>query len=121
VLFGIVLLLSILLAIPGQSPLILGVEVIVLAASGGLGLFLLGRRARGPRIQQRIGHVLEVVSPNTITTFLPLLSGLLLAFGFDAGLYVMAALVLIALVGGLASAWLFMTRIGEGPASHIGT
>ena len=55
-----------------------------------------------------------------MTTALLLLSGLLLAFGLDAGRYVMVVPVVAAFVGGLASAWLFMTRIEEGPGIQIG-
>jgi hypothetical protein len=92
--------------------------VIVLAVFGGVALYLLDRRAGGARSQQRIGRALDIISPNTITTALLPVSGLLLAFGLDAGLYVMVIPVIAAFVGGLASAWLFMTRIEEQPTSH---
>jgi hypothetical protein len=115
-LFGIVLLLGLLLAIPGQSHRVLGIEVVVLAALGGLGLFLLDWRAGRNRGQQFVGRVLEMVSPDTVTTVLLLVGGLLLVFRVPAGMYVLVAPVITAFVGGLTSAWLFMTRIPEQPS-----
>jgi hypothetical protein len=116
-LFGIVLLLGLLLAIPGQSHRVLGVEVVVLAALGGLGLFLLDWRAGRNRGQQIVGRVLEMVSPDTVTTVLLLVGGLLLVFRVPAGMYVLVAPVITAFVGGLTSAWLFMTRVPEQPSA----
>jgi hypothetical protein len=116
-LFGIVLLLALLLAIPGQSRRVLGVEIVVLAVLGGLGLFVLNWRAGRNRGQQVIGRVLEMISPDTVTTVLLLVSGLLLVFRVTAGMYVLVAPVITAFVGGLTSAWLFMTRVPEQPAT----
>ena len=121
VLFGMVLLLSVLLAVPGQPRQALGVEVITLAVLSGVGLSLLGRRASRAAGQQRISRVLDIVSPNTITTALLLVAGILIAVGLDAGLYVMVAPVIAAFVGGLTSAWLFMTRIDDQAADQVGT
>jgi hypothetical protein len=118
VLFVMILLLSLLLAIPGQSPLALGIEVVTLAIFTGVGLHLLDRRAGGSRSQQRIGRALGIISPNTVTTTLLLVSGLLLAFGLNAGRYVMVVPVIAAFAGGIVSAWLFMTRIEDRPRSH---
>jgi hypothetical protein len=110
-LFGIVLLLAVLLAIPAQPQRVLGSEVVALAVLGGIGLFLLDWRAGRERGQQVIGRVLEMVSPNTVTTVLLLVAGLLLVFNVDAGMYVLVAPVIAAFVGGITSAWLFMTRV----------
>jgi hypothetical protein len=115
-LFGIVLLLAVLLAIPGQPLRVLGIEVVVLALLGGAGLFLLDWRAGRNRGHQAIARVLEMISPNTVTTVLLLVAGALLAFRVPAGMYVLVAPVLAAFVGGLISAWLFMTRVQEQPA-----
>lgn len=112
-LFGIVLLLGVLLAIPEQSYRALGIEVVVLAVLGGAGLFLLDWRAGRHREHQVIGRVIEMVSPNTVTTVLLLVAGGLLAFNVSAGMYVLVAPVIAAFVGGLTSAWLFMTRTEE--------
>jgi len=113
VLFTIVLLVSILLAIPSQPSLILGIEVMTLAVLSAVGLTLLNPLAGGLTSQQRIGRVLKIVLPNTGTTVILFVSGLLLALGWDAGRYLMVAPVITAFVGGLASAWLIMTRIDD--------
>jgi hypothetical protein len=119
VLFGIVLVLALLMAIPGQSRVVLGIEVVVLAVLGGVGLTLLDWRAGGSSGgQPGIGRVLDKISPNTITTVLLLVSGLLLLFGLKAGRYVLVAPVIIAFAGGLTSAWLFMTRVEDQPEPH---
>jgi hypothetical protein len=115
-LFGIVLLVAVLLAIPRQSYRVLGIELVVLAVLGGIGLFLLDWRAGRHREQQAIARVLEMVSPTTVTTLLLLVAGALLAFKVPAGMYVLVAPVIAAFVGGLTSAWLFMTRVEDRPA-----
>lgn len=48
-----------------------------------------------------------------VTSVLLLAAGIILALGLGAGLYVLVAPVLTALVGGVASAWLFLTKITE--------
>ena len=113
VLFGIILILAVLLAIPDQSRVVFGVEVVALAVLGGAGLTVLDWRARSDRSQQGIARVLDLVAPNTITSVLLLVAGVLLLFGLEAGLYVLVAPVVVAFVGGLTSAWLFMTRVPE--------
>ena len=59
---------------------------------------------------QPISRVLAVVSPRTITTLLLLVTGLLMLAGVGDGVYVVPA-VIAAMVGGVASACLFVTRI----------
>jgi hypothetical protein len=112
-LFGTVLVISVLTAIPGQAYRMLGAELIVLAAITGAGLYILGQRAKGDRSNQAIAPVLEAVAPNAVTSLLLLAAGIVLVFGVPAGLYVLVGPVLVALVGGVASAWLFLTKITE--------
>jgi hypothetical protein len=110
-LFGTVLLVAILLVIPGQRVWELGAELVVLALALGGGLWALNRRASAAPSAQPIARVLANVSPDTITTVLLLVSGVLLLAGVDDGIYVVAPAVIAAIVGGVASAWLFLTRI----------
>jgi hypothetical protein len=112
-LFGTVLIISVLLAIPGQAYRTLGAELAVLAAITGASLYILDRRAKGDRSNQAVAPVLETVSPNTITSVLLLAAGIVLVLGGHAGLYVLVAPVLAALIGGVASTWLFLTKITE--------
>ena len=112
-LFGMVLIISVLIAIPGQAYRTLGVEVVVLAVIAGTGLAVLDRRAKGDRSNQAIAPVLELVTPTTITSLLLLAAGTVLVLGVHAGLYVLVGPIFVALVGGVTSAWLFLTKITE--------
>jgi len=112
-LFGTVLIISVLIAIPGQPYRALGAELVVLAAITGTGLYILDQRAKGERSDQAIGPVLEAVTPTTVTSLLLLAAGIVLVLGVHAGLYVLVGPVLVALVGGVASAWLFLTKITQ--------
>jgi len=112
-LFGTVLIISVLIAIPGQAYRTLGAELVVLAAITGTGLYILDQRAKGGKSNQAIAPVLEAVAPNAVTSLLLLAAGIVLVLGVHAGLYVLVGPVLVALVGGVASAWLFLTKITE--------
>ena len=112
-LFGMVLIISVLIAIPGQAYRTLGVEVVALAVIAGTGLAVLDRRAKGDRSNQAIAPVLELVTPTTITSLLLLAAGTVLVLGVHAGLYVLVGPIFVALVGGVTSAWLFLTKITE--------
>jgi hypothetical protein len=110
-LFMTVLLVAVLLAIPDQRPWELGAELLLLAAALGCGLFWLDRLATASPSPQPISRVLAVLSPRTITTGLLAVAGLLLVIGVDEGIYVAVPSVIAAMTGGVASAWLFLTRI----------
>jgi hypothetical protein len=110
-LFTTVLLVAVLLGIPGQHPWELGAELLGLAVVLGGGLFWLNRRATASPSPQPISRVLAVVSPSTTTTLLLAVAGVLLLAGVDAGVYVVVPSVVAAMTGGVASAWLFLTRI----------
>ena len=112
-LFGTVLIVSVLIAIPRQAYRTLGVELVVLAVITGTGLYILDRRAKGDRSNQAIAPALEAVTPITVTSLLLLAAGIVLVVGVPAGLYVLVGPVVVALAGGVASAWLFLTKITE--------
>jgi hypothetical protein len=112
-LFGIVLMISVLIAIPQQGYRTLGAELVVLAVITGTGLQILDRRAKGERSNQAIAPVLEAVTPTTVTSLLLLAAGTVLVLGVHAGLYVLVGPVFVALVGGVTSAWLLLTKITE--------
>ena len=64
------------------------------------------RRSKPP-----IGHLLDTVAPNRVTSLMLVVAGLLITVGLNAGLYVLVVPVIAALVGGVASAWLVLTKI----------
>jgi len=117
-LFVTVLLIAILLSIPDQSYRLLGAELIALALITGGSLSILGRRARGAQDTPGAGatavaSILEAVSPTYTTSILLGIAGLLLVFGVQAGLDVLVLPVLVALAGGLVSAWLLLLSEGR--------
>jgi hypothetical protein len=108
-LFVTVLLIALVLAIPGQSLRVVGAELIALAVVAATVLRILDRRARsGPT--QSLGRLLDRIAPDAITSVLLLAAGIVLTAGQHAGLYVLVAPVLAALVGGVISAWLLLVR-----------
>jgi hypothetical protein len=73
----------------------------------------MARRAKGESSDRAIAPVLEAVAPTTVTSLLLLAAGIVLVLRVHAGLYVLVGPVPAALVGGVASAWLFLTKITE--------
>jgi uncharacterized membrane-anchored protein len=110
ILFGAVVVAAILVAVPAQADWVLGIELVILAALAGTALQLLDRRARTEPSEQPFAHLIDAISPNLVTLLLMLAAGLTLIFGANAGLYVLIAPILTALIGGVTNAWLFLTR-----------
>ena len=110
------LVIAILLSIPSQAYRVLGGELIALAVIIGGGLLVLDRRAtvdpngRGTGTHA-VASTLDAVAPNTVTSILLLAAGLLVVIGAPAGLDVLVLPVLASLAGGVASAWLLLTKI----------
>jgi hypothetical protein len=116
-LFGTVLVIGVLMAIPGQGYRTFGAELLVLAVITGAGLYVLDRRATARRSDQAIGRILEAVTPNAVTSVLLIATGIVLVLGVHAGLYLLVVPVLTAMVGGVASAWLLLIKLTEEPAA----
>ena len=110
-LFGTVLIVAILTAVPGQPIRGLGAELTALAIITAGGLTVLDRRAKARSSSQAIARALELLAPAKIVSITLLVSGALLASGAHDGLYMLIIPVLIALTGGVASAWLLLTKI----------
>lgn len=115
-LFVTALFIAILISIPGQSYRVLGSELLALAIISGAGHLALDRRARidpQPRDDEAhaIAKILDTVAPNAVTSALLGIAGVLLVFNLRAGLDVVVLPMLAALGGGVASAWLLLTKI----------
>lgn len=115
-LFVTVLFIAILLSIPDQSLRVLRFELLALAILIGGGMLILDRRATvGPSppgaAAHRVASILDAVAPNAITSILLMIAGVLMIFGVHAGLDVLILPVLVALAGGVTSAWLLLTKI----------
>jgi len=111
VLFMLPLLLSILLVLPGSSAAALGIGLVVLAVVATVVLTLIGggRKPVGEASEDRLARLLDRASPNLIVLVFMLVAGCLELAG-DDGLYWLAASSVLALVGGVVNAWLFLTR-----------
>jgi hypothetical protein len=113
VIFVSPLLVAIMISIPAQPVWVLGTQLVLLATLLVAGLVVLGRRARTGGSERRLSRTLKVVNPSTITAAGTAVSGVLLLAGVRWGIYLLVPSVCVAVVGGLASAWLFLTALGN--------
>jgi hypothetical protein len=117
-LFVTVLFAATLLSIPDQTKRLLGLEVLALAILSGAGHLMLDRRAKvdpapGDAPAHALATLLDAVAPNAVTSALLVVAGGLLVFNLSAGLDLLVLPVLVGLAGGVASAWLLLTKIPE--------
>jgi modulator of FtsH protease len=108
--FMVPLVVALLLVTPRQPSAALGIEIIILGAVHGLGLAMIGRvkRESGTEPNSHLARLVAVITPNSLTTALVLAGGAALLAGHASGLYFLVAAVVIALIGGVANAWLFL-------------
>jgi hypothetical protein len=111
-LFTAVLVVSGALAVPDQQRWIVGIEMILIGAVTATALIVLEHRARRDQSNRPLSHLLDVIAPRTLTCLLLVVAGVLLLLGSKAGLSVMALATAVASIGGIASAWMFLIRVG---------
>jgi hypothetical protein len=117
VLFVVPLLTSILLMVPGQPRWVIGTELTALAVIAGLTLIVVGRNktsgadSTDNSTTGRILRVLDRSSPNLLTVVFLLTGGITVLAGHGGGLYWFVPSAVVALVGGVMNAWLFLTRL----------
>jgi hypothetical protein len=119
VLFMLPLLLSVLLVLPESSMRRLGIELVVLALVAATVLVMVGHEqkpaGRGSKpaaeegAEDRLARLVDRASPNLAVIGFILVAGCLELAGVD-GLYWVALSSVLALVGGVVNAWLFLTR-----------
>ena len=110
--------------IPGTSPRLLGIVLVVVAVVSGAILIIIGRgkddaaRGRGGKAagddageapEDRLARLLDRVTPNLVAMLSITVAGSLEIAGAN-GLYWLAAAVVLALGSGVINAWLFLTR-----------
>jgi hypothetical protein len=109
--FVLPLLTSILLVTPRQPIYVLGIEFIALGILHGTALAVSGRRKKsdaGQGEQSRLVRLLDYTSPNTVTTLIVLAAGTMLLTGHAVVVYLLVPAVILALIGGVANAWIFL-------------
>jgi len=110
--FLLPLIIALLLLTPRQQSPTLGIEITILGVIHGLGLAIVERRKRkaGGESNSRLARLLDVTTPNMLTTVFVLAAGTSVLAGHANGLYWLVPAVVIALIGGVANAWLFLIR-----------
>lgn len=112
-LFLVPVLVGLVLSLPGQSLLAASIELAVVAVAVAVVLQLLDRRAGRSARGDRVVRALDVAAPRVVTCVILLVGAVLGIAGIEAGLDVVALAVTVAVVGGVVSAWLFLTRVGD--------
>jgi hypothetical protein len=107
------LLIALLLAIPEQSQRVLGVEFLVLAVLVAVALILLDRLARNTDSPRGVASTLKNVNPSTLTALGIAIAGGLMVAGVDWADFVLVPVICAAMVGGLASAYLLLTKLTD--------
>lgn len=113
VLFLTTTITAALVAVPQDSRL-LGVELLVAAATAGTLLIALDRAARAA---QQTGRRWPAAAGMLFTVAALAGAGVLLVAGTDAGMYAYAAAGVAALIFGVNGAWVFLTRAGVKPGA----
>jgi hypothetical protein len=113
VIFAALLLIALLMAIPEQSQRVLGVEFLLLAVLVATALIWLDRLARQTDSPRPVARTLKNVNPSTLTAAGIALAGGLMVFGVDWADFALVPVICAAMVGGLASAWLLLTKLTD--------
>jgi modulator of FtsH protease len=97
------LLTTIFIAIPGQSPWLLGLELVATGLLTGI-LSLIVREQPRTEDEHRAARLYQLVPPSLVTTVLLLAAGLSLLAGGGGGLYWVVPAVLAAFLLGVTNA-----------------
>ncbi len=113
VVFATLLLVALLLSIPLQPDWLLGAELLVLAVTVGIVLVVLDQRAGQSSSRSPIARTLQTVNPSTLTAVGVALTGVLMLCGIGWADFVLVPTACAAMVGGLASAFLLLTKLTD--------
>jgi hypothetical protein len=109
VLFMTSVLVAVVLVAP-QPAAALGSELLAVAVTSGIALFILDRRA-GHSPHRGVARYIERFSPNLVTAVLVGVAGLTFLARAGGGLYWLIPAAAASLVGGVINAWLFLIRV----------
>jgi hypothetical protein len=95
---------------------VLGTELIVLGIVAGAALILVGRNRVDVDASPESGlaRTLDRTTPTLSTSFLTEIAGVTLIVG-GGGLYWLVPALILALVGGMLTAWLLLVRLPSNP------
>ena len=113
VIFAALLLIALLLAIPEQSQRVLGGEFLVLAVLVAVALILLDRLAQNADSPREVANAVKNVNPSTLTALGIAIAGGLMLAGVEWADFVLVPVICAAMVGGLASAYLLLTKLTD--------
>jgi uncharacterized membrane protein len=113
VIFAALLLIALLLAIPEQSQRVLGAEFLLLAALVATALIWLDRLARQTDSPRPVARTLQNVTPSALTAVGIALAGGLMVFRVDWADFALVPVICAAMIGGLTSAWLLLTKLTD--------
>ena len=113
VIFAALLLIALLLTIPEQSQRVLGAEFLLLAALVTTALIWLDHLARQSDSVRPMARTLENVNPSTLSALGIALAGGLMVFGVHWADFVLVPVICAAMIGGLASAYLLLTKLTD--------
>ncbi|PXX07713.1 hypothetical protein [Mycolicibacterium moriokaense] len=113
VIFAALLLIALLLAIPEQSQRVLGGEFLVLAVLVAVALILLDRLARNTDSPREVANAVKNINPSTLTALGIAIAGGLMVAGVEWADFVLVPVICAAMVGGLASAYLLLTKLTD--------
>lgn len=111
VLFVVPLVVGIGILIPKQSTTALGLELLLVGLLVGGLLLWLHRPSNRARGELRIAWLLGSLVPSVMVALLTLIGGATLIAGQGGGLYWVAPAIVLAVVMGLAGAWVLLVEI----------
>jgi hypothetical protein len=102
---------GLLVLIPDQPSRLLGLEFILTAGTFGVALLLLDRRALTQHAStDHLSRIVHGLSPNLMVTIGLVLAGGSPAVEWGGGLYWLVPTVILSVLGGVLSAWLFLVE-----------
>ncbi len=102
---------GLLVLIPDQPSRLLGLEFILTAGTFGVALLLLDRRALTRHAStDHLSRIVHGLSPNLMVTIGLVFAGGSLAIEWGGGLYWLVPTVILSVLGGVFSAWLFLVE-----------
>jgi hypothetical protein len=109
VLFLTPLIMSAMLLVPGQPNWVLGAELILAGLGASVVLVRTGQLKRGLTDDDaRLIRIFDHRSTNVLVMLLFVATGVVIAAGADAGLYLLLPASLVAFVSGVLNAWHFL-------------